>query len=142
MKLDSPSTGAVRQVNLVFNKPGVPKVGLLPPRLKHRLIAGAAAAMLAFAVGLLAPSLEHGRQTSRRGLSRPPSEAARTASACSLLRRNSRRPISLTSATVRRVTSTRSIAGSSVRRQPHRVCTRAARRDDAAGGLRCRTSPR
>ena len=53
MKLDSPSTGAVRQVNLVFNKPGVPKVGLLPPRLKHRLIASAAAAMLAFAVGLL-----------------------------------------------------------------------------------------
>jgi hypothetical protein len=53
MKLDSRSADAVRQRNLAFNKPGIPNVGLLPPRLKHRLVAGAAAAMLAFAVGLL-----------------------------------------------------------------------------------------
>jgi len=53
MKLDSRSADAVRQVNLAFNKPGIPNVGLLPPRLKHRLVAGAAAAMLAFVVGLL-----------------------------------------------------------------------------------------
>jgi hypothetical protein len=53
MNLDSRSTDAVRQVNLVFNKPGIPKLGLIPLRLKHRLIASAAAAMLAFAVGLL-----------------------------------------------------------------------------------------
>jgi len=53
MKRDRRSSDAVRQVNLVFNKPGTPNVALLPPRLKHRLIAGAAAAMLAFAVGLL-----------------------------------------------------------------------------------------
>jgi hypothetical protein len=48
-----PLRDAVRQVNLVFNKPGIPKVAPLSPRLKHRLIAGAAATMLAFALGLL-----------------------------------------------------------------------------------------
>ena len=53
MKLDSRSADMVRQVNLAFNKPGIPNVGQLPPRLKHRLIAGAAAAVLAFAVGFL-----------------------------------------------------------------------------------------
>jgi hypothetical protein len=53
MKLDSRSADTVRQVNLVFNKPGIPNVALLSPRLEHRLIAGAAAAMLAFGVGLL-----------------------------------------------------------------------------------------
>jgi hypothetical protein len=53
MKLDSRFADAVRQVDLPFNKPGIPKLGLLSPRLKHSLVAGAAAAMLAFAVGLL-----------------------------------------------------------------------------------------
>jgi hypothetical protein len=53
MKLHSRSADAVRQVNLGFQKPGIPNVALLSPRLKHRLIACAAAAMLAFAVGLL-----------------------------------------------------------------------------------------
>jgi hypothetical protein len=53
MKLDIRSADAFRQVNFAFDKPGIPNVGLLPPRLKHRLVAGAAAAMLAFAVGLL-----------------------------------------------------------------------------------------
>jgi hypothetical protein len=55
MKRDSRSADAIRQVNLVFNKPGIPNVALLPRRLKHRLIAGAVAAMLAFAVGLPVP---------------------------------------------------------------------------------------
>src|SRR5262245_60127604 len=53
MILDSRSTDAVRQANLVFNKPGIQNATPLSTGLKHRLIAGAAAAMLAFAVGLL-----------------------------------------------------------------------------------------
>ena len=53
MKFDSRSADAVRQVDLVVNKPGIPKVPLLSPRLKHRLVGVGAAAMLAFAVGLL-----------------------------------------------------------------------------------------
>jgi hypothetical protein len=53
MKFDRRSAGAIRQVGLVVNKPGIPNVAPLDPRLKHRLVAGAAAAMLAFAVGLL-----------------------------------------------------------------------------------------
>ena len=57
MEADSRSAGALRQVDLVINKPGVPKVASLSPRHKHRLVASAAAAMLAFAVGLLVAAL-------------------------------------------------------------------------------------
>ena len=53
MKFDSCSAGPFGQVDLVVNKPGIPKVTLLSPRLKHRLVACGAAALLAFAVGLL-----------------------------------------------------------------------------------------
>ena len=53
MKVDSHSADAVRQVDLVVNKPRIPNVALLSPRLKHRLVGVGAAAMLAFAVGLL-----------------------------------------------------------------------------------------
>jgi len=53
MKFDSCSADAFRQVDLFLNKPGIPKGALLSPRLKHRLVAGGAAALLAFAVGLL-----------------------------------------------------------------------------------------
>jgi hypothetical protein len=41
------------QVHRVVNKPGIPKMARLSPHLKYCLIASAAAAMLAFAVGLL-----------------------------------------------------------------------------------------
>ena len=41
------------QVDRVVNKPSILKMARLSPQLKHRLVAGAAAAMLAFAVGLL-----------------------------------------------------------------------------------------
>ena len=51
MKFESCSAEAFGQVDLVPNKPGIPKEGLLSPRLKHRLVAGSAAALLAFAVG-------------------------------------------------------------------------------------------
>ena len=53
MKFDSRFADAVRHVDLVVNKPGIPKMALLSPRLKHHLVAGGAAALLAFAVGLL-----------------------------------------------------------------------------------------
>jgi hypothetical protein len=53
MKFDSGSADTFGQVDLVVNKPGIPKVALLSPRLKHRLVACGAAALLAFAVGLL-----------------------------------------------------------------------------------------
>ena len=53
MKFDSRSADAVRHVEFVVNKPGIPNVAPLPPRLKHRLVGVGAAAMLAFAVGLL-----------------------------------------------------------------------------------------
>ena len=53
MKFDSCSAHTFGQVDLVLNKPGIPKGILLSPRLKHRLVAGGAAALLAFAVGLL-----------------------------------------------------------------------------------------
>ena len=53
MKFDSCSADAFAQVDLVLNKPGIPKGALLSPQLKHRLMAGAVAALLAFAVGLL-----------------------------------------------------------------------------------------
>jgi hypothetical protein len=53
MKFDSCSADAFGQVDLVLNKPGIRKGALLSPRLKHRLLAGAMAALLAFAVGLL-----------------------------------------------------------------------------------------
>jgi hypothetical protein len=53
MKFDSRSADAVRHVDFVVNKPGIPNVAPLSPRLKHRLVGVGAAAMLAFAVGLL-----------------------------------------------------------------------------------------
>ena len=53
MKFESCSADAFGQVDLVLDKPGIPKGALLSPRLKHRLVAGSAAALLAFAVGLL-----------------------------------------------------------------------------------------
>jgi hypothetical protein len=52
-KFDSRSADAARQGDRVVNKPGTPFIALLTPQLKHRLVAGAVAAMLAFAVGLL-----------------------------------------------------------------------------------------
>ena len=52
MKFDSRSADDFWQVDLVVNKPGVPKPAPFSPRLKHRLVAGGAAALLAFAVGL------------------------------------------------------------------------------------------
>jgi hypothetical protein len=53
MKFDSRYADALGQGDLVVNKLGVPKMARLSPQLKHRLVAGGAAAMLAFAVGLL-----------------------------------------------------------------------------------------
>ena len=53
MKFDSRFADAVRHVDLVVNKPGIPNVAPLSPRLKHRLVGVGAAAVLAFAVGLL-----------------------------------------------------------------------------------------
>jgi len=53
MEFDSRFADAFGQVDLIINRPGVPKVARLSPRLKHRLVAGSLAAMLAFAVGLL-----------------------------------------------------------------------------------------
>jgi hypothetical protein len=53
MKFDGRSADTFGQVDLVVNKPGIPKVALLSPRLKHSLVACGAAALLAFAVGLL-----------------------------------------------------------------------------------------
>jgi hypothetical protein len=53
MKFDSRSADTFGQIDLVVSKPGIPKVVLLSPQLKHRLLACGAAALLAFAVGLL-----------------------------------------------------------------------------------------
>jgi hypothetical protein len=53
MKFDSHSADTFGQVDLIVNKPGIPKVALLSPRLKHSLVACGEAALLAFAVGLL-----------------------------------------------------------------------------------------
>ena len=53
MKFDSGFADAVGQVDRVVNKPSIPKMARLSPQLKQRLVASAAAALLAFAVGLL-----------------------------------------------------------------------------------------
>jgi hypothetical protein len=53
MKFDSRFADALGQGDLVVNKPGIPKMARLSPRLKHRLVTGGAAALLAFAAGLL-----------------------------------------------------------------------------------------
>jgi len=53
MKFDSRFADALGQGDHVIDKPGIPKMARLSPRLKHRLVAGGAAALLAFAVGLL-----------------------------------------------------------------------------------------
>jgi hypothetical protein len=53
MKFDSRFADALGQGDLGVNKPGIPKMAWLSPQLKHRLVAGGAAALLAFAVGLL-----------------------------------------------------------------------------------------
>jgi hypothetical protein len=53
MKFDINSADTFGQVDLIVNKPGIPKVALLSPQLKHSLVACGAAALLAFAVGLL-----------------------------------------------------------------------------------------
>ena len=53
MKFDSRLADALGQGDLVVNKLSIPKMARLSPQLKHRLVAGGAAAMLAFAVGLL-----------------------------------------------------------------------------------------
>ena len=53
MKFDSRFADALGQGDHVIDKPGIPKIARLSPRLKHRLVAGGAAALLAFAVGLL-----------------------------------------------------------------------------------------
>jgi hypothetical protein len=53
MKFDSRFADTVMQVDLVVNRPGIPNVAPLSPRLKHRLVGVGAAAVLTFAVGLL-----------------------------------------------------------------------------------------
>ena len=53
MKFDSCSADPFGQIDLVVNKPGIPRMARLSPQLRHRLVAGGATALLAFAVGLL-----------------------------------------------------------------------------------------
>ena len=53
MKVDSCSADPFGQIDLVVNKPGIPRMARLSPQLRHRLVAGGATALLAFAVGLL-----------------------------------------------------------------------------------------
>jgi hypothetical protein len=74
MKFDSRSADTFWQVDLVVNKPGIPKIALLSPRLKHRLVACGAAALLAFAVGLLVAVF--GALADEPARPRPPAERA------------------------------------------------------------------
>ena len=57
MRFDSRSTDAVVQSDLVVNNAGISNVALLRPWHKGRPAAGGAAAMLAFAAGLLVAAL-------------------------------------------------------------------------------------
>jgi hypothetical protein len=77
MKFDSRFADAAGQVDLVIKKPGIPNVAPLTPRLKHRLVAGAVAAMLAFAVGLLVAVLG-ARAADEPARPRPTAERAGT----------------------------------------------------------------
>ena len=99
MKFESCSAEAFGQVDLVLNKPGIPKGALLSPRLKHRLVAGSAAALLAFAVGLLVAVFAAWAADEPARPGQPPSEPARTASACGRLQTSSRCPVNPASAT-------------------------------------------
>jgi hypothetical protein len=60
MRFDSRSTDAVVQSDLVVNNAGISNVALLRPWHKGRPAAGRAAAMLAFAAGLLVAALGAG----------------------------------------------------------------------------------
>jgi NAD(P)-dependent dehydrogenase (short-subunit alcohol dehydrogenase family) len=126
MKFDSRSADAFGQVDIVVNNAGIPDVAPLAPWQKDRPAPGRAAAMLAFAAGLLVAALgARAADQPARPQSRDP---ARSAFVRSRLRSSSRRPISPTSAPATRATSTSSIASSSVRRQrPRRVPARAPR---------------
>jgi NAD(P)-dependent dehydrogenase (short-subunit alcohol dehydrogenase family) len=122
IKFDGGSADAFGQVDLLVNNAGIPNVAPLTP--EHRIAPRRTVQRRRWPLlpGSSSPPLQHGQQTSRRGPGRPPSKAARTASACSRLRSSSRRPISPTSAPAARATSTGSIASSSVRRRrPRRV---------------------
>ena len=74
MKFDSRFAAAVMQVDFVVNRPGIPNVAPLSPRLKHRLVGVGAAAMLAFAVGLLVAVF--GALADEPARPRPPAERA------------------------------------------------------------------
>lgn len=148
MKFDSRSADDFWQVDLVVNKPGVPKPAPFSPRLKHRLVAVGAAAMLAFAVGLLVavfgaraadapaqpgPTAERAGTHSVRGQPTaerfaPPNQPDVSATEASDIDKLYRELIGPPPATS-------SDSRSSIR-------LRAAPGDDAAGSVRCWVSPR
>jgi hypothetical protein len=77
VKLHSRSTDGFGQVDLVVSNASVPNVALPTPWHKDRPIAGHAAAVLAFATGLLIASL--GAAADERARTRPIAERAGTA---------------------------------------------------------------
>lgn len=76
MKLDSLSADAVGQVDFVVNKAGIANLAPLTPWRKNRAAVSRAAAMLAFALGLLVLALGAGADEPAR--SRPTAERAGT----------------------------------------------------------------
>ena len=76
MKFDSRSADAVGQVNFVVNKAGIPNVAPLTTWRKDRAAVSRAAAMLAFAAGLLVAALGAGADEPARA--QPAAERAGT----------------------------------------------------------------
>ena len=122
MRFDSRSADAAGSVDSSSTNAGIPNVAPRAPWHKDRPVAGRAAAMLAFAAGLLVAALG-ARAADAPARPQPTAErAGADSAACGRLRSSSRRLISPTSAPATRDTSTSSIASSSVRcRRPRRI---------------------
>jgi hypothetical protein len=80
MKFGSCFAGSLGQEGVLVNKSGIPKMARLSPQLKHRIVAGGAATLLAFAVGLLVAALG-AWAADEPARSRPTTERAGTDSA-------------------------------------------------------------
>jgi hypothetical protein len=147
MKFDIHSADTFGQVDLIVNKPGIPKVALLSPRLKHSLVACGAAALLAFAVGLLVAVF--GALADEPARPRPPAERAGPHSVRGQPTAQQFAPPNqpdVSDSDARTVDALYRLlvipppATSSGSRSSFRL--RAAPRDDAAGSVRRLTSPR
>jgi hypothetical protein len=112
MRFDSRSAKAVGRVDILVNNACLPKVASRAPWHKDRPVAGRAAAMLAFAAGLLVGALGARAEDAPVG---PQPTAERAGADSRRMRNSSRRLINPTSAPATPDTSTSSTTISSVR---------------------------